>query len=1271
MSVSLTPYFPRLLIEWLEEAPGATWRERDGSLVFADISGFTAMSERLARKGKVGAEEVTEVMSGTFARLLAAAYAQGAYLLKFGGDAMFLLFTGDEHAARACRASVDMRRALREAGVFTTSAGEVGLRMSVGVHSGRIVFVLAGASHRELLVVGEAVTQTARMESTATAGQIVVSAATAALIPARCVGERAGDGFVLKQAPAAATAQAAPMTVEAFAASEQFIPLAVRAQLVAGIDESEHRAVRIAFVHFGGTDELLASAGPEAVAGMLDRLVRRVQESAEAYKVCFLATDVDTNGGKIILTAGAPTGGENDDERMLRAVRNIVDASGPLRVRAGVHRGHIFVGNVGPPYRRTYTVMGDAVNLAARLMAKAQPGQILATREVLDGSHTLFETEEVAPFTVKGKARPVTAYSIGRIAGPRGRRESGRLRLAGRARELEQLVSALRSVEASGARLIEVVGDPGIGKSRLVRELRARCEEVAYFEAVCEQYESSTAYLAFARLLRATLGIDARAGRGRQAAVLRERVTRDAPGLLPWLPLIAAVLDVPAAPTREVTQIEPAFRQGRLHRAVADLLLRVLPRPSLLVIEDAHWIDEASRALLAYMLASAGEAPWLWCTTRRAGVSAVNFDDIPGAASIELEPLAGAEASRLAADAAGEVALPQHELDALASRAGGNPLFLQELVAVRVSGAGMQGLPESVEALVVARIDALAPEDRRALRYAAILGGAFQREWLAGSFGELLGADDGAARWQRLDKFIVAEDGGGLRFRHALVREVAYETLPFRLRHTLHERAGAYFERIAGDDTDGHAELLSLHFSLARDHAKAYRYSRVAGERAKGKWANVEAAEFFRRAIAAARQTPGVERHELATVSEALGDVCELAGLYDDAIEAYRTSRELARDEAPIGRRLLMKEGVLRERVGRYAPALRWYTRALRACAPTDIADRVKISVAYAGVRFRQGRYGECAAWLRRVLPEAEACGDRASLAHAYYLLAHACTFLGSGEGGRYRALALPIYEELGDLVGQANVLNNLGVAAYYYEGNWDDAMHYYRRSRAARERAGDVVGAATASNNMGEILSDQGLFDDARALFRSALDVWRAARYPVGVALATSNLGLTAARAGDVAGARGLLDEALHGFREIRADSFIFETEARLAEVALLAGDGEAARTAIEALIRRSGRIDGVARVVPMLYRLLAEAWLQDGDGDAARRAVDASIATARSSGAEYELMLALAVAALHGLAPAEQGAAYLDESEAIRVRLGVLATPGVDIAAEQARAR
>ena len=171
--------------------------------------------------------------------------------------------------------------------------------------------------------------------------------------------------------------------------------------------EPEHRRVTVAFVHFDGTDALLESAGPQAVADYLDQLVTDVQDAVDRHGVTFLGTDIDHDGGKIILVAGAPSTSGDDEENMLVALREVMDKQRHLEVRVGVNRGPVFVGDIGPSYRRTFTVMGDTVNLAARLMAKAAPGQILATPEVLERSRSEFVATPVAPFYVKGKALPV------------------------------------------------------------------------------------------------------------------------------------------------------------------------------------------------------------------------------------------------------------------------------------------------------------------------------------------------------------------------------------------------------------------------------------------------------------------------------------------------------------------------------------------------------------------------------------------------------------------------------------------------------------------------------------------------------------------------------------------------------------------------------------------------------------------------------------------------------------------------------------------------
>ena len=330
-------------------------------------------------------------------------------------------------------------------------------------------------------------------------------------------------------------------------------------------------------------------------------------------------------------------------------------------------------------------------------------------------------------------------------------------------------------------------------------------------------------------------------------------------------------------------------------------------------------------------------------------------------------------------------------------------------------------------------------------------------------------------------------------------------------------------------------------------------YSRVAGDRAKEKSANVEAATFYRRALDAARHSVGVSAEEKASLYDSLGDVCELAAMYDDAARAFGQARRHRPGDAGQCR-LLRKEGVVRERLGQYGQAIRWYARGLRYRDVADVHDINQLQLAYAGVRFRQGKYAECIRWCRTVVPNAEAVGDRTSLAHAYYLLDHAYTMLGSKEAGTYREFALPIYEELGDLIGQANVLNNLGVSATI-EGDWDESLRLFERSRVARERVGDIVGAATATNNIGEVLLDRGQIDEAERLFRDALRTWRGANYPIGVAVATSALGLAATRARRFEEALGFLEAALDDFRNMGAESFVIETEGRLAELYLSTG--------------------------------------------------------------------------------------------------------------------
>lgn len=1287
-------YLPRVLLR--QAGSGERVWDEQGTMVFADVSGFTKLSERLARKGKAGAEELVGAISSVFTHLLTESGSFGGDVLKFGGDALLLFFSGDDHLQRACRASHGMRRVLRQAGRIHTSSGDVTLRMSQGIHTGQFHFFLVGGVHQELVVAGPAATETVEMESAADAGEILLSPAAAAGLDERWLGDPKAGGTLLGAAPKATevadveTAADDAMAVATAAVDSgvdlgAYVPLALRGRLATVVDESEHRQVAVSFMHFGGVDHLLSSAGPLEVHRRLDHLTGAVVEAAAEFGVTVICTDIGPDGGKFMMAAGAPEAYEDSEERMLRAVRQVLDGEYGLKIRAGVNRGHVYAGAVGAPFRFTYSTMGDAVNLAARVMGKAEPGQLLATAAVIERCPGRFETEPLAPFMVKGKSMPVRAFSVG-MPVRAGRRRVSDQPFVGRGRELALFEQALADAVEGKGRVIELVAEAGMGKSRLVGELIARAAGLRRLFVECEQYESNTPYFAARLLLRAALGISLEDDAATAGEALLDRVAKLAPELLPWAPLLAMAADASVPSTREVEELAPQFRRARMAEVAEQVVSAALDEPTLFVLEDAFWMDEASSELIAHLAQVAASRPWVVCVSRRPMAGGLHQGVGYDADVVELGPLPDEDAAALVSLATNTVSMPPHFAERLVERSAGNPLFLLELVAAAGAQADLDALPDSVEAIVSSRLDRLAPSDRKLLRYASVLGSRFEGSLVRDALGPLVPEAKDASAWSRLDEFVAGDEGGVFRFRNDLFRRVAYEALPFSRRREVHGRVGEVLERSM--TAGGHGEeafgLLSLHYHHAGRHGASWHYSVAAGDHARGIYANVEAAEFYRRGIEAARSLPGVGAHEVARVNEALGDVCEVAALYDQAAQAYRTVRRMAGDDRETTARLMVKEGKLRERIGKYADAVRWYGRALRASEAVDeeaerARVRARLAVGYAGARYRQGKLRDCVRWAKLAVPDAEAADDRATLAHAYFLLDAALTDLGSAECETYRGLALPIFEEIGDLLGQANVLNNLGIDAYY-EGDWEGALDLYERSRVARERAGDVVGAATAANNIGEILSDQGHFTQAEALFRQAGQVFRNANYPVGVALATSNLGRAAGRAGRVEEAIELLSTALDQFRAIRADSFVLETQVRMAELLVMAERYEQALALASAVKGRAG--EAGSAVVAMLMRIEGEAAAGLGRLEEARDSLEESLRVGRASMVMYEVGLSLrALAVVMGsMGMAVQAMSHEMEAAGILTPLGVgtarsllaagrLAAPGIEVNVEGVR--
>ena len=457
----------------------------------------------------------------------------------------------------------------------------------------------------------------------------------------------------------------------------------------------------------------------------------------------------------------------------------------------------------------------------------------------------------------------------------------------------------------------------------------------------------------------------------------------------------------------------------------------------------------------------------------------------------------------------------------------------------------------------------------------------------------------------------------------------AYEGLSFRQRRVLHAQAAEAIEaRAKGTDSRRRAALAAL--------AGRRTLGPSLGMRPLGRRAGFVSLRAMptRPRSSVGRSTPPLicaesPKRSWRGVGELLGDVCELAGNYERARAAYGDAHRRLHQGA--GRaRLLRKVGVLQERRGRYPQALRNYTSALRHLDGDDDADlveRCELTLATAGVRHRQGR-------LRQSAAEAAVAGEYAvrsgychGLAHALYLRHINSVYLDEPDDALADE-ALAIFVELGDLVGQGNVLNNLGISAHY-RGAWPEALEHYRASQAARERSGDLVGAATEDNNIGEILSDQGHYVEAERCFNAAKSTWRAARYSIGEALAASNLGRLAARTGRTLRGAALLAEARAAFEAIHAGSYVDETDVRLTECTLLAGElHRAAAAAANLTSRFLGRRDR-ERLYGAALRLRAVALAELGDLVEAGVLLDESVILLRTIAEGFELAQALAARA------------------------------------------
>jgi tetratricopeptide (TPR) repeat protein len=731
------------------------------------------------------------------------------------------------------------------------------------------------------------------------------------------------------------------------------------------------------------------------------------------------------------------------------------------------------------------------------------------------------------------------------------------------------------------------------------------------------------------------------------------------PDLTPWLPLVGHVVGVEMPMTEEVRIMDAEGRKERLEWAVSTVLGRLLPTPTLFVFNDLYFMDEATIDLVRRLATDVVERPWLIVTTRRPDTNG-DLESSPHIHVVNLEPLDDQATDRLLEAATALSPMPEHRLHALGLRAGGNPLFLIELAAASREFSDADQIPDSVEGVISARIDLLEPQHRRVLRSASVLGMTVDLEVLDAILRvEAKAAHPTFDRWDSLSEFLVPIGNGQLAWAHHLVRDTAYEGLSYRRRVLLHGRTADTLETRLGERAHEQAALLSEHcFNGERFHP-AWTYARLAADRARDVYANADAATLYRRALGASDRMSGVNREEFIETCESLSSAYEALSEFDSAELVLARARHRVGNDPLRMAQVELKTAIIRHRKGRHPVALRGLTRAMRGIADLSgveaSAMRASLLTRYAWIRCTQGLSREMILWAERGIAEATACDDKPDLAHCLEVLEWGGITSGEIPEVSPAAQALAIYQDLGDVAGQASIYLTLG-AREYYRWSWNQAVAYYRSAEDAYRRCGCVWGTVMPIASRAEILSDQGHLEEAAATVAEALRITRTSGVDADLAFVLGVLGRNCTRSGEYDDALASLLEARSLFASASSSAMV-QMDGFIAECQLEMGQPEAALATAELALRAARDMQGVGAFVLLLQRIRASALIASGQIELGCAELRACADQARKNNLLPDLVGALQTLLTASIdASMDERKAWSDESALLRDRLGLV---------------
>jgi class 3 adenylate cyclase/tetratricopeptide (TPR) repeat protein len=999
----------------------------------------------------------------------------------------------------------------------------------------------------------------------------------------------------------------------------------------------ERRVITMLFCDVSGSTAMAEKLDPEEWAEIMHEAFQFMV--APVYK--YEGTVARLMGDAVLAFFGAPIAHEDDPQRAVHAGLEIVSGISSFaaeiketygldfNVRVGINTGPVVVGEIGPDLDLEYTAMGDAVNLAARMEQTAVPGTVQIAENTFKLVEPFFELAPLGPIEVKGKDLPVRAYRVQRRAAvPGSLRGIAGLQspLVGRDIEFGIMRDLVKTIQSSGpGQALVVVGEAGLGKSRLVQELRGYWLQTRshtddgwnhWNHMAAVSYESKRPYGMIKHQLRSSSDISDSDSIAQARDKLAHTISFFPSAVQERFNMLFAILLGIGGPHTELRPEGEDFRR-ELFSAVLDASrLRFNNQPTVMVADDIHWADPASIAELENQVQLITELPVLYIAVMRPE------EDTPAWAmkerlaarypdrftEIALQPLGSRESADLVSRLLPVQDMPADVRQMILDRTDGNPFFIEELIrALLEEGALQEGdgvlhwnpqqsetelaIPVNVQALLAARIDRLERDVRDTLQLASVIGRNFYRRVLEKISSKADALDD---HLHILQQAAMIDEAARLpeleyAFRHVLTRDAAYSTILRRRRRQYHKRVAEAFETLFPDRLEEEAHRLADHYAVALVLDKAQHYYTMAGDQAQRLSANSEAIDHYTRALEIALEAGTDE--QLLRIYERLGRVYELDGRYDNAIDLYREMEDEAdrRRYPALELQSLLAQATLHSTfTERYHPVRGRQLAHEALDLARELGDESAESKAYWNLALvgtfadsdpeQAVRYGEKAVAIAR------RNNFREELAYALHDLARPYAMSGRlSEGKQVLEEAAQLWRSL----GRANMLadNRTSLAEYLHiGGEIRRSVEVAGEALAISRRLSSSWGIAYASGTLAPSLFELGLVDEALAACRESLDAALKANFAAPKVYVRAHMALGLARLGDLETPFEIQREMQEATRLLTLPAIVALADACRARLLILKGDVEGARQALPEI---SSGLD-LARTEPVMFGLL-----------------------------------------------------------------------------------